>query len=73
MARRGSYAIAVLRTEGAYLRRIAAPPATTTASRDRAILELWDLGWEADDIAVELRIDAHLVEQAIAIFDGGTA
>lgn len=63
-----------VRAGAGYLRHPKAGPDTTTvAGCDRAILELWDLGWDADEIAVELGIGTHLIEQAIAIFDGGQA
>lgn len=45
----------------------------TTAACDRAILELWDCGMVAEDIAIELGMSEYLVEQAIAQFDGGAA
>ncbi len=43
----------------------AAPQSSTIAGRDRAIVELWDLGRSIDEIAEELSLGEHLVEQVV--------
>lgn len=38
---------------------------STIAGRDRAIVELWDLGRSVEEIAEELALGEHLVEQVV--------
>lgn len=42
-----------------------APESSTIAGRDRAIVELWDLGRSVEEIAEELALGEHLVEQVV--------
>lgn len=43
----------------------AAPVSSTIAGRDRAIIERWDLGRSVEEIAQELSLGDHLVEQVV--------